>query len=607
MKILSLGILTLTLSVGVNGATISGTVTSDSGSSLTAMTVAAYTSAGALSASGGTTSSGTYALTVPAGNYHVLAYDPTGTFATSFYADAESFDTSASVAVTSTQNATNIHFRLVRSGFIVGRVSSTGGASLPNVTVAAYNLSGTRRGFTSTDSTGSYTLALPPGGFKLVAYDDTLAYVPTFFDNAASFAAAAAIEVVSTESTTANLKLPLAAKVTGSITDRGTLAALSAMRVAAYASDGSVAAQSLTGSDGRFAMAMRAGAVRVVLEDPSGNYATTYVPDAESFSTESAVTVSAGQTLTINGTMVRSGRLAGRVTDGVSGAPLANMTAVAYNTDGTTRSFANSDASGGYSIVVPPGDFRVGVFDSALVYLLQFYPNQATFNVATAQHAIAQQSVGGLDFALSKGARVSVHVSSRTSGAPLSGITVGAYDLGGHPLVSTTTDAAGNGALLLAPGTVKLLAFDTTLQFTAGYYLDALTFVTAQALVLDQGQSFDASFSLADAGRISGVVIDATTAAPLDGMTVIVYDASFQAVVEATTDAAGMFRIAVPGGTYVVAAADPAHRYGTVFYSGATTPSTASSVSVFAGQDVGPLAMRLAIAPAPARRRAAKH
>ena len=243
MKILSLGILTLIISVGANGATISGTVTSNTGSPLAAMTVDTYTTAGALAASDGTTSTGTYALTVPAGTYRVLAYDPAGNFATSFYADAESFDTSASVAVTSTQNATNINFRLVRSGFIVGRVSSTSGASLPNVTVVAYNLSGTRRGFTSTDSTGSYTLALPPGTFKLVAYDDGLAYTPTFFDNAASFPAATPITVASMESTTVNLKLPLAAKLTGSITDRAMLTVLPAMRVTAYASDGNIAAQ----------------------------------------------------------------------------------------------------------------------------------------------------------------------------------------------------------------------------------------------------------------------------------------------------------------------------------------------------------------------------
>jgi len=607
MKTFCLAILTLILSVAANGATISGTVTSDTGSPLAAMTVDAYTTAGALAASGGTTSTGTYSLTLPAGTYRVLAYDPNGTFATSFYVDAESFDTAASIAVTSAQTVTNINFRLVRSGFIVGQVSSSNGASLSKITVAAYNLSGTRRGFTSTDATGSYTLALPPGTFKLIAYDDALSYAPTFFDDATSFATATELTVAATESTTANIRLPLAAKVTGTITDRATFAALAALRVTAYSSDGNVAAQSLTGSDGKFAMAVRAGALRVVVDDPSGNYATTYVPDAESFSAEPAVTATASSTLIVNATMVRGGRLAGRVTDHVSGAPLAKITAVAYNPDGTMRSFATSDPTGAYSIVAPPGDFRIGVFDPALIYLPQFYPNQTTFDLAIPQHAIAQQSIGGLDFALRKGARVSTHVASRTSNAPLPAITVGAYDLGGRLLASAITDASGDATLLIEPATVKLLAFDTSLQFATGYYLDARTFDATQPLTLSEGQSLDATFVLADAGRISGVVLDATGTVQLTGMEVIVYDASLQTIANAMSDTGGAFRIALPTGTYIVAATDPKHRYGTVFYSSATTATGALMINVSAGQDVGPLAMRLSLAPTTPRRRAAMH
>jgi hypothetical protein len=607
MKTFSLAILTLLLSAAANGATISGTVGTDTGSPLAAMTVAAYTTAGAPASSGGTTAAGTYALTVPAGTYHLLAYDPKGAFATSFYADAESFDTSAALAVTSAQNVTNINFRLVQSGFVVGRVSSNSGAPLSNITVVAYNVSGTRRGSTTTDATGNYTLALPPGTFKIVAYDDALSYAPTFFDDAISFAAATELTIAATASTTANIRLPPAAKVTGTVTDRATLAPLAALRVTAYSSDGNVAAQSLTASDGKFGMAVRAGELRIVVDDPKGSYATTYVPDAESFSTEAAVNVTAGQTLTVNAMMVRGGRLAGKVTDRVSGAPLANITAVAYNPDGTTRSFAGSDATGAYSIVVPAGDFRVGVFDVALVHLAQFYPDQTTFEAAAPQHVIAQQSIGALDFALAKGARVTAHVTSRTSGAALPAVTVAAYDLAGRLLVSGTTDASGNSTLLVPPGTIKLLAVDTSLQFATGYYRDAPTFDATEALALSEGQSLDAAFVLSDAGRVSGVVMDATTASPLVGMAVIVYDTSFRTVAVVASDAAGAFRAAVPAGAYIVAATDPTHRYGTVFHAGSTTSTGASIISVFAGQDVGPLTMRLAVAPVPPRRRTARH
>jgi hypothetical protein len=607
MKPFLLGILTLLGAIGANAATLSGTVTSDTGSPLAGMTAAAYTTAGALAASGATTASGTYSLTVPAGTYRVLAYDPSGTFATSFYGDAESFETSASVAVSSAQNVTNLNFRLVRSGFVVGYVTATGGTPLPNVTVAAYNLSGTRRGFTKSGATGSFTLALPPGTFKVVAYDDALSYAPAFFENAASFAAATPLTVASTASTAANIELPPAAKIAGTVTDRATLATLPAMRVTAYAGDGSIAAQTLTGSDGHFAMAARAGALRVVVDDPQGDYATTYVPDAESFSTQPAVSAVAAETLPVNATMVRGGLLAGRVTDRVSGAPLANLTAVAYNVDGTTRAFAATDAAGAYSIVVPPGDFRVGVFDSALIYLPQFYPSQTTFAAATPQHAIAQQSVGGLDFALTRGARVTAHVSARASGAALPGITVGAYELSGRLLASAITDASGTATLLLPAGTVKLLASDSSLQFANAYYLDAATFAATQPVALTEGQSLATTFSMTEGGRITGTVTSALTGAPLAAMQVIVYDGTLQEIVQTTSDANGAFRIAVPAGTYIVAAADPAHHYATVFYAGATTAAGASSVGVTTGRDTFPLALRLTAAEPLARRRTVRH
>src|SRR6185295_13770482 len=100
-----------------------------------------------------------------------------------------------------------------------------------------------------------------------------------------------------------------------------------------------------------------------------------------------------------------------------------------YNADGTTRAFATTDDHGLYSIVVPAGDFRLGTFDPALVYLPRFHANQTSFANATIVHAATQQTIGGFDFALTKGARVTGRVTSRPLGTPLGGMTVGAYDL----------------------------------------------------------------------------------------------------------------------------------------------------------------------------------
>jgi len=601
MKTLSLAFVALLLAISVSAATISGAVTNESSQPLGSMTVAAYTAAGVLQSSGATTASGTYTLTVPAGTYHVLAYDPAGALATSFYADAESFDTSASLVLTSAQNATNINFRLVRAGFIVGHVSGPSGTGLANMTATAYNLSGTRRGFTTTDATGSFTLALPPGSYKVVAFDETLTYATTFFDSAMSFDAATAISIAAGASAIANLQLPQAAKLTGLVSDRTTLATIGGARVTMYASDGSVTARTLTGSDGHYSLAVRPGGLRVVDDDPSGNYATTYVPDAESFSSESPVAAAAGQAVTINATMTLAGHLSGRVTDRVTGAPLAGITAVAYNADGTTRAFAITGATGTYSIVVPSLDYRLGTFDATLVYLPQFQANQTSFAGAAIVHAVAQQTISGFDFALSKGARVTGHITSRALGTPISAITAGAYDVSGHLIASTASDSSGGYTLLLTPATVKLLAFDSALQFATAYY-DAPTFDATQSLPLLEGQSLTADFAMAEAGRISGIVIADATFAPLASIDVIVYDANFQTIAEATTDAGGSFRVAVPAGTYFIAVSDATHHYASALYGG----GSGSMVYVSARQDVGPLQVRLTPAVTQPRRRAVR-
>ena len=308
----------------------------------------------------------------------------------------------------------------------------------------------------------------------------------------------------------------------------------------------------------------------------------------------------AGQTVTVDATLAVASHLAGHVTDAVTGAPLAEITAAAYNSDGTTRAFAITDATGAYSIVVPAGDYRVGAFDAALVYLPRFYAAQPSFAGATNIHVITEQTIGGFDFSLTKGARVSGRVTA--SGAPLNAITIGAYDAGGRLIAFTSSDAAGNYVFLLPPSTVKLLAFDTALHFATAYYLGAATFDATQPLSLVEGQSISSDFAMIEGGRISGVALADTTFAPLPNIDIIVYDAAFQTIAQATTDSGGSFRVVVPPGAYFIAAADPTRRYTSLFYGG----SNGSLVNISARQDLGPLQFRLTATVTPLRHRAVK-
>lgn len=456
-----------------SGATISGTVDAGGGFS-----VAAYMSGGTPVATTTTNAAGAYTLTVAAGTYRVLAYDPNGVFATSFYADADSFETSKDLVLTSATALTNINFHLVRAGYVAGHISGPASA-----VVAAYNAqSGTRRGFTTTDSGGNFRLALPPGSYAIAAYDEAVEYAPAVL--------AENVTIVAGETVTANLTLPLAANIAGVARDHLTLA------------------------------------------------------------------------------------------------PLAGINVTAYATGSGLRVTATTDANGRYSIIVPAGDYVVAAFGGD--YVSQIAP--ATIHVAGRQTVSA-------DFALTKGARASGHVTARASGVPLPGITVAAYDLNGRVVATTATDPTGAYALLVPPGTVKLLAFDDALQFATAYYLGAATFDETQPVALAEAQTLTADFAMSVAGRVTGNVTNAGSAA-LAGMQVIAYDAGFRNIAETTTDANGAFRLALPPGTYVIAVADPLRRY---------VSQLSDAVTVAPQQTVGPIPFRLNVAPVAPRKRAVRH
>jgi hypothetical protein len=183
---------------------------------------------------------------------------------------------------------------------------------------------------------------------------------------------------------------------------------------------------------------------------------------------------------------------------------------------------------------------------------------------------------------------------------------VRAYKVFGQLLGETSTDAQGRWKLLLVPGTYRLLAFDPSLAFATGFYGDATSFAATQSLIAAEGTSLTAALSLPRAGRIVGSVYAAATNIPLGGMTVLAYDAAGNLASSVTTDASGIYRLALPAGTYRLAAADPAHRYATLFHSNAVSFDSATAITLASSQEISGIRFTLARSVVPLRRRAAR-
>ena len=180
-----------------------------------------------------------------------------------------------------TEQLVTVNFSLRRGVSVTGSVGTRSGLR-PGVTVAAYNLTGTRRGFTTTGLNGNYSLVLAPGTFKLVAYDDAGAFVPEFFRAQATFddADPVTVELGRAIPSIDFFLEPGRAFRASPLTSGG--APLPNVSVLAYSSDGKYLPSSLSDSDGHFAMTLAPGSYRFVAIDGSFTFAAAFPGGATS-------------------------------------------------------------------------------------------------------------------------------------------------------------------------------------------------------------------------------------------------------------------------------------------------------------------------------------
>ena len=570
-------------------ASIKGTITDASrGTGLPSMVAAAYTPTGELQGTATSDATGAYILNLNPGPYRVLAYDPNGTFATEFSSNADSFDTSPTINLTS--GVLGINFGMDRSGTITGSVAS-GGITLPTVTIAAYNLgSGTRRGFTQTKVNGTYALALPPGQYKIAAYDATGAYSVEFFPNALTFSSAATLTLASSQQVTANFDLPPAAHLSGTVVDGDTNVVLGGATVFAYLPDGSPIAATASGAAGNYALSVPPGSYKLVAADVSHVYAAGFVDDVNSFANEHTFAEVAGQsTGGIRIPLHRAGAIAGRAADS-GGAPLAGIGVAAYNIDGTERTIATTNATGAYSLFLPPGDFRVAAFDPSRVFVTQFYPQRAHFSGAAFVTVNVAQTTPSIDFGLSRGARFNGTIVDGSTKTPIDGISVGAYDDDGNLMNLGVTDSTGNYTLVVPSGHFKLSASDDRLRYITSYGGGSPNYDNAIDFQADGTATVKVDFSLTLGVHIAGTVSDGSE--PVSTVQVGALDPTGNRVATATTHD-GRFDMVLAPGTYRLLAVDPLGRYYATFYNGAWTLQTANPIIVGANGVASPIAMTL--------------
>ena len=583
---------------GLFAGTITGTVTDgQTGAKLPSMVVAAYAASGALQATATTDSAGRYSLSLPGGEFRLLAYDNSAAYATTFAGNAESFDISPFVS----GNQANYDFTLIRGGTAIGSVSG-GGGGLSGITVAAYNISGTRRSFATTNAIGSYTMVLPPGTYKFVAFDNSALYAPSFYSNQPSFESAENISIRAQQSAGLNFVLRLAAHIAGVVSDAQSHLPLSGFIVSAYSTQGTLVATTVSDNVGRYQLTVPDGTFRLLVADLGHVYATGYFAGATSFAQTPGLTVVAGESRTgVSLEADRGGVVSGRIA--ARGTLLCCITVSAYNPDGSERAATRTDVTGRYLLVLPPGDFRIGAYDEALVYAPQFYAGATTFRGATSVTVSRSQTTGPDDLSLDRAARVTGRVSDQGTGAVIASILLSAYDADGNLAATASTSASGSYALALAAGTYRLVAFDPALVYATAYPQLASTFEESPAYDLAADTSRSVDFALAHGTRVTGTVVDSSGTA-LSGIEIGALSVNRNRV--ATTNAhTGTFDLILPPGNYKFVAIDPRGRYFTLYFNSTGTWANATPVTVtLSGSTPGTVSF---ILPPKVRRRSVIH
>ena len=304
----------------------------------------------------------------------------------------------------------------------------------------------------------------------------------------------------------------------------------------------------------------------------SGNYSVD--ASASGFidqEVDNVVVVAGSQTSNVNIVMNGSAGISGKVTDAVSGLPIAFAIISVENSDGSSTGGTYTDANGNWQIIqnLQTGTYNVTVetFSGTIGYL----------EVTKSGVSITAGSMTiNVNIALPRSGVITGTVTDASSSTPLSGMSVEALFTNGTFASFASTNSTGQYTMNsnLPTGT-----YNVTVSSPMGYFTKTVASVSVTAAQTTS----NVNFALARSGVISGKITNSANGQPISGA---IIGATFGSVSGyASTDVNGNYNISTDliTGTYSVTAF-----YGTNFVTNPT-------VSVVAGQTTANVNFQLAV------------
>jgi hypothetical protein len=569
------------------GGIVTGMVT-DAGTAapLANVTVQLSSASGLTAKSFTTAADGTYTIRgLPTGTYFARTFVPT----TLNYID-ELFDNVACAVCTVTSGApivvtagathTGVSFGLSPGATLSGTVTNASTAApIANVNVQVFNQTGTFVRSVNSAADGTYLVrGLPSGNYYARTAVNSLNFLDELYNElpctpSCTVTAGTAIALVAPVATSGkNFTLTPGGSVSGTVTDANTGLGIPSAQVCV-----------LNPNTGAF--------VKCANSDGSGNYLVSGLP-AGSYNARTALSpaqfyvdemynnktccdngtpfnVTLGATTSnINFSLSPGGSISGSATDASTGLPISSgvsmqivtPTGFVYRTTGIT--------STGYAIGgLPPGQYyvRAVTIGTGLNYIDQVYNNAVCINCPIATILASGTPVtvsggaatNGINFAMAAGGTIAGAVTDASTNAAIGGVTVIVSNAGASK--SATTAANGTYSLSGLPTGTYFVRTQNS-SYVDELYNDIACPFSSCSPFLGNGVAVTAgsttsniNFGLALGGSISGTITNSSTNAPVQGVTVNVFNTNGSRVRFATTAANGGYTVTgLPTGAYFV-------------------------------------------------------
>lgn len=308
---------------------------------------------------------------------------------------------------------------------ISGTVTNPDGTPLAgaNVSLLRWEDEYTELARTTTDETGAYSLAATPGGYALVAADES--HIPNH----------TTVTIDPGEAQAQDITLEhLNGTVSGTVTDE-TATPLSDVEVVFLdSSNGTEAASLTTDANGTYEVELEAGSYGVSVEEPT----------FESF-TESVTLEPGSETVLDIELEKQTGTVTGSITT-ETGDPLADVEVVVLDPDSDTAvTSAVTDEDGAYEVELSVGDYDLAIEE------LGFAPSEEQVSVEADEETITDIELQSLDPGTVAG------TVNTTDEAALADVDVSAV-FESNLVDTTTTDDSGAFELVLPPATYTVEA-----------------------------------------------------------------------------------------------------------------------------------------------------